>query len=616
MSWCAVVALGCGDDRLPLRDVGGERGSGARDGGTTGSSGGGGASRTGTGGAPGSGGAGRGGGAGGVGGSVVGMAGATGTGGAATGGTSVGSGGTPGTGGAAVGAAGSIGTAGVSGSGGMAGSIGTGGVVGTGGVIGTAGVVGTAGAVGTSGIAGMAGSGIGGTGGVVPPAAGPPCEDIFSQTLQTFSLELTPEEWASLQHEFTSVGMLSPSDFAAYDPIYHPAIVRYGNEVVNDAFVRLKGESSWRLAVMLDGDRAKMQFVVAFDQLNKDAEFHGLGKIAFDMPRNDKTFLHDRLSHAWMRSIGIPALCVTSARVNINGSFYGLYSVQERVGKHFIKEFFPGNAGGDLFESGSSPETNKDNPDWARLSTFWQVMTPAQLAAIVDVPTSLLEWAAEAMLNDGDGYWGGAHNFYIYDQGVKGYVWLPDDMDATFDFLGNFTGHPMYWWSTRSGRKEVGQHYQVVMRDPTLRAQYVQALATQFSRFDAAQIQSWIDAWSAQVRDSAAADPHGPATTTVAAFDAAVALARRGVAERASYVGQWLQCMNSNSGEDKDGDGIIWCQDCRDDNNSVHPGAPEMCGNDVDENCNGLYDEGCPAALLQYSEAAERDHRFLGGAVP
>lgn len=398
--------------------------------------------------------------------------------------------------------------------------------------------------------------------------------------------------------------------------MYHPAIVRYGNEVVTDAFVRLKGQSSWRLAVMLDGDRAKMQFVVAFDQLNKDAEFHGLGKIAFDMPRNDKTFLHDRLSNAWMRSIGIPALCGTSARLDINGSFYGLYSVQERVGKHFVKEFFPGNSGGDLFEGGVEPETNKDNPNWGRLDTFWQVMTPAQLTAIVDVPTSLLEWAAEAMLNDGDGYWGGAHNFYIYDQGATGYVWLPDDMDATFDFLGNFVAHPIYWWSARSGRKDVGQHYLVAIGDPTLRAQYVQALATQFSRFDVAQIQSWIDVWSAQVRDSAAADPHRPATTTVDVFDAAVALARRGVAERASYVGQWLQCMNNNSGDDKDGDGVIWCQDCRDDDNSVYPGAPEVCGNDVDENCNGLYDEGCPPAFLRYGAGIERDHRFLGGAVP
>ena len=37
------------------------------------------------------------------------------------------------------------------------------------------------------------------------------------------------------------------------------------------------------------------------------------------------------------------------------------------------------------------------------------------MAAIVDLEASVTEWAAEALLNDGDGYYGGGHNFYIYD---------------------------------------------------------------------------------------------------------------------------------------------------------------------------------------------------------
>ena len=30
---------------------------------------------------------------------------------------------------------------------------------------------------------------------------------------------------------------------------------------------------------------------------------------------------------------------------------------------------------------------------------------------------SLRSWAAEALLNDAHGYYGGMHNFYLYDQG-------------------------------------------------------------------------------------------------------------------------------------------------------------------------------------------------------
>lgn len=37
--------------------------------------------------------------------------------------------------------------------------------------------------------------------------------------------------------------------------------------------------------------------------------------------------------------------------------------------------------------------------------------------------------------------------------------------------------------------------------------------------------------------------------------------------------------------------------DCNDNNNAVHPGATETCGNNVDDNCNGTVDENCAPTL-------------------
>jgi hypothetical protein len=436
------------------------------------------------------------------------------------------------------------------------------------------------------------------------------CSDVLAPTLQTFSIEVAPNDWTNIQAEFASAGVLTPDQFFQHQEVLYPIVFHYGSETVSsNVFIHLKGQSSWLETVQMDGPtNGKMQFVIVFDSVDSNAAFHGLGKIGFDMPRTDLTFLHERLANSWLRlGAGLPGLCATSARLEINGSYYGLYAAEEHLGHRFLTQFFPAtNGNGDLIKGGTMAETNQSSLNLAKLNQFWAVTDAASLQAVVDVPSSVQDWAAEAMMNDGDGYWGGWHNFYIYDQGAKGYAWISTDLDSTFDYLGEFTDDPITWWSTRVPPPlEVQPHYRVVMGDDNLRASYIDALANQLGKWDVAKLQGWIDSWSAQIRDAVAADPHKPATTDMSAFDAAVALARSGVQQRADFVRRWIDCRHSGSGEDKDGDGFIWCQDCRDDDSSIHPGAHEVCGNGIDENCNGLFDEGCPASTARDAAASD-----------
>ncbi|HEY7372518.1 MAG TPA: CotH kinase family protein [Polyangia bacterium] len=426
-------------------------------------------------------------------------------------------------------------------------------------------------------------------------AAGPACSDLFDQSMvRTYSIDIAPDVMASIDAEFhdTATLLAKGNDFVTR----HPVTLHMGSETVSDATFKLHGQSSWLHTVMFDGDRAKMQFDISFHQSDPNGNFHGVGKLVFDMSRDDWTFMHDRLAHAWFRQAGIAAGCAANARVELNGAYYGLYVVEENTNKNVIKQFFPDHPSGDLWKAANQPETGTtSNTD--RLTTFKQAKDIASVTAIVDVPTSVREWAGEALINDADGTYGGTHNFYIYDTGAKGFVYLPNDTDSTFEWLVandvvGATDHPIYWWEGRTKPAPVpGAIWLAVMNDPTARGQYVDAVAAVLAQWDVGQIQGWIDAWSKQIADAVASDPH--AWATAAQFQDAVAKARDIVKMRADFLQSFVACQHGNSGDDKDGDGVRWCNDCRDDDASVHPGAKEICGNGVDDDCNGVPDDGC-----------------------
>ena len=175
------------------------------------------------------------------------------------------------------------------------------------------------------------------------------------------------------------------------------------------------------------------------------------------------------------------------------------------------------------------------NPNSARKEAFWDATTPAALAAIVDVPGSLQSWTAEALLNDADGYWGGDHNFFIYDQGAKGYVFFPHDLDSSLDYLGRFDSDPITWWSVRE-RLDAADPAALPDRHRGRRpARAIHRGAARAARALRRRRVAGVDRHLAagQIRAAVTADPHKPTDLTIADFDDAVALARRGIADRA-----------------------------------------------------------------------------------
>ena len=173
------------------------------------------------------------------------------------------------------------------------------------------------GGAGGSGVTGGGGSSGGGT---VGTATAPACPDFLGQTLQTFSIDISAADWAAIQNEFLTTGLLTDNDFVQHQAVAYPIVFHYGAETVGDATIHLRGDSSWREAAEYDGAQGKMQFGIAFDDVNANATFHGISKVKLDMPRTDPTFMRDRIANTWLRSIDIPAACSTSAQLMVNGS--------------------------------------------------------------------------------------------------------------------------------------------------------------------------------------------------------------------------------------------------------------------------------------------------------
>jgi hypothetical protein len=530
------------------------------------------------------------------------------TGGAPTGGTTGGPGGQAGAAGSgppdgAAGNGGPIGT-GVAGTmggapGGSPGGPPAGGSTGAGGAMG--GSTGAGGSIGGStGAAGSTGGSIGtggatggstGTGGsaVAQPFG---CSDLFDQAiLQDYAVDISPDEWAKLDYEFRNRAVAIPS---GQNAPYHPVVFHRGAETITSAAIRLKGDSSWNQTVALDGANAKMQFVIAFDQIDTTQKFHGVSKITLDMPREDESFLNERLSFNVLPTfLGRPAPCASSAKLTINGVYYGLYANEEHVSHSYIKRVFPEAPDGDLWKGGWTAETNTATANTTRLGMFWDAHDIGAMSSLVDMEWSVTEWAAEALINDADGYYGGDHNFYLYDYPGQGYRWLICDADSTFDWFGYVNEHPIYWWiAPRTEHYSPAQHYSIVMGDPTWRGHYIEAIRTLRGQWNAPVIQSWIDAWAAQIADAVAADPHK--AVTVAEHQRGIAGMRQEVVDRPAYLDKFLGCEDGTGDmTDADGDGAAWCNDCNDGNGAVHPGAPELCGNGLDDDCNGFVDDGC-----------------------
>lgn len=387
----------------------------------------------------------------------------------------------------------------------------------------------------------------------IPPPDGEGCPAIYAQDLlPTFEITVAPEVWEQLMFEWNH-GQDNEDAGIDVNP-YHPLIeFKYGDVRIDDAAIRLRGNPTFWTP--LPGD--KMQFQIGFHTVDPTGDFWGLRRLALDAATYNRHMLRDRLSLAFMRHVGIRAPCANSARLVVNGEYYGLFTNIEKMDEIFLKRNMldPGGALWDRHDwelkTALGPESE------ARLELLKDAETLPELEALLDVEQALLTYAAEAVIPDSDGAWGGGLNYFVYDDPQQGkFLLLPWDLDNTFErFNDDSDGpypvnpDPLTWEKpTTHGRP----WYDLIVKDPARFELYVDTIDQILHQgYEPAKMLAWVDEMSAQIEDAVLTDTHKPYSNDV--YFEGLQKLRDFIPGRYDFVDAWLVCWQTGGVDDGSG---------------------------------------------------------------
>ncbi len=346
---------------------------------------------------------------------------------------------------------------------------------------------------------------------------------------------------------------------------YQPATFTFEG-VSYEVGLRLKGWASMRA---LD---EKAAFKIKFDEYVDGQRFFGLRRLTLNNMVQDPSMVHERIGYWFWREAGLTASRCNSARVNVNGEYWGVYANLETIDDEFAQNRFrsaPGNLYDilDYFvdvvpgsESGYELETNQLAPDTSDLTALIDAANqPAfvpDVEAMLDLDAALTVAAAAAIVSDWDGYFGARNNYKLYHELDRDrFLVLPYGIDQTFSDVA----YDVY--GSDSNRVN-GHLFARCKSDPACLARYEAALESALAVWESLPLIEEMDRVWSQIQASAYEDPRKEASD--GDMDAAVDrmrafLGQRGAEVRAQLDGPLPElCEN---GVDDDGNGDVDCDD-------------------------------------------------------
>lgn len=371
---------------------------------------------------------------------------------------------------------------------------------------------------------------------------------------------------------------------------YVPATMRHEDGEPMPVGFRLKGRAgSFRTL-----DR-KSAFKVQIDWESEDANLFGQRRLTLNNMVQDRSMIHEWTSYTIFRAMGVVAPRVGYAWVTVNGEAYGLYSniealEDELLDRHFVgtENLYEGAYGADLFPDHigrfDRDEGDLDPAELEAVIALMHAVEPAEFYAasqdLIDWPQALAMMVTEIYIGHWDGYAPTRNNYYLHfdDDGVMRL--MPWGTDQTF------ARH----LPIRDGRGLLLERCRASVE--CLEA-FDRTLLFLVATLDELALVPQIEAIALSHRDEADADPRK--AYDIGAIDRGVQDTINFLATRRADVGELVDCLTADD-PDPDGDGFICDRDCNPDDPLTYPGASEICGDFIDQDCNGYADDSpeCP----------------------
>lgn len=365
-----------------------------------------------------------------------------------------------------------------------------------------------------------------------PPMAAQSAADVFfdETTVHELRVMINSRDWDTLK--------------ATYDSDqYYPADLDWGGVRASNVGIRSRGNGS-RSGV-------KPGLRVDIDRYSSGQRFLGLRSFVLRNNTQDASQLRERLSMRLFRQLGLPAPQEAHARLYVNNTFAGVYTIVEAVDRAFLDlrlgesdgylydyEYGPGDPPYYFEDRGADasayvprpfkPETHERNPRGDAIERLVRVIhAPTadvfrlQIDEVLDVAAFIRHVAVEAFLDESDGVLGdwGMNNFYLYRPASSNrFTIIPWDKSQTFG--GDASGSI---WRNIVGPPPESRNRLMdrLLEHQDLRERYLDTLleiATTAAAHplaphpddDRGWLASQVDAMYAQVAPSVHADPHKP----------------------------------------------------------------------------------------------------------